>query len=572
MKTKIIASALLVLAITGIVTVTERQSATTKNVILDRATNENLLLATAIAKHGDAIFTSLTRPSVVIANAFANNDDKSTRAFIQHRVLLPASVLDITQYDANGRCVWSFNDRCANIGAHHPDHRADIDYFQSRPDATIYVSRTYASSSLKRLTFSLSKPLRSKTKGFGGVIRTYIDPSNLIQNYQSLLKNEIARIALVGKDGYIRTRIFGDDRVTHDDDVRDRPVNRAAQSSKDGTKIVKAPSDGKELIIAWKSLESFPLYIISSTSLELELSPYAESHRQSISSAFLMILAAIGIYFAFLYWRRVTDKELELSRQKLVDAEELNRIKTSIVSTVAHELRTPLSAIVGFTELIGMTTKEDATRDYANTASSGANKLSLIIDNMLDLSKIDAGRFDRKTESIALKPFLEKTAELYAQAAHNQGIELLSEVAAPIALQCNEAALSRILFNLLNNAIKFTPSGSVTLRAKQDDTTAVVIEVADTGIGIPKKDIPKLFERFSDIDRQRHPQGKGSGLGLSLVKELVTLMGGEINVSSELNQGTCFSIRLPVTPPPRWSPPTRRVMMGVLQSPKRQLS
>jgi signal transduction histidine kinase len=79
----------------------------------------------------------------------------------------------------------------------------------------------------------------------------------------------------------------------------------------------------------------------------------------------------------------------------------------------------------------------------------------------------------------------------------------------------------------------------------------VVIEVADTGIGIPKKDIPKLFERFSDIDRQRHPQGKGSGLGLSLVKELVTLMGGEINVSSELNQGTCFSIRLPVTPPPK---------------------
>ena len=114
MKTKIIASALLVLAITGIVTVTEQQSATTKNVILDRATNENLLLATAIAKHGDAIFTSLTRPSVVIANAFANNDDKSTRAFIQHRVALPASVLDITQYDANGRCVWSFNDRCAN--------------------------------------------------------------------------------------------------------------------------------------------------------------------------------------------------------------------------------------------------------------------------------------------------------------------------------------------------------------------------------------------------------------------------------------------------------------------------
>lgn len=239
--------------------------------------------------------------------------------------------------------------------------------------------------------------------------------------------------------------------------------------------------------------------------------------------------------------------------QKLRDAEELNRVKTAIISTVAHELRTPLSAIVGFTELIGMTTKEDATRDYANTASSGANKLSLIIDNMLDLSKIDEGRFESKTESIELRSFLEKTAALYTQAANNQNIGLLIDVAQPVSMRCNETALSRTLFNLLNNAIKFTRKGTVTLRAQRDGANDVLIEVEDTGIGIPQQDIPQLFERFSTIDQQRHPQGKGSGLGLSLVKELVTMMGGEITVTSELNQGTRFTLRLPATPPP---PPT----------------
>ena len=107
-----------------------------------------------------------------------------------------------------------------------------------------------------------------------------------------------------------------------------------------------------------------------------------------------------------------------------------------------------------------------------------------------------------------------------------------------------------MLFNLLNNAIKFTKSGTVTLRARQDDVNAIMIEVEDSGIGIPQEDIPKLFERFSDVDKQRHPEGKGSGLGLSLVKELVTVMAGEISVSSELNYGTRVSIRLPVNPPP----------------------
>jgi len=241
---------------------------------------------------------------------------------------------------------------------------------------------------------------------------------------------------------------------------------------------------------------------------------------------------------------------LALAKQKLGNSEDLNRVKTNIVSTVAHELRTPLSAILGFTELISLMTKDELTRDYANTASVGAHRLSMIIDNMLDLSKIDAGRFDKKIEPIEIKHFIETTAALYAQAIRNQKIELLIDIAQPITIECNETALSRVLFNLLNNAIKFTKSGSVTLRAKQHDANAVMIEVEDSGIGIPQEDIPKLFERFSDVDKQRHPEGKGSGLGLSLVKELVTVMGGEISVSSKVNHGTRVSIRLPLKLPP----------------------
>lgn len=299
MKTKIIASALLLLTIISIFAVTEQQTGTTRDVILDHAGQENLLLATAIAKHGDELFTSLTRPSLVIATAFTKHDDESARRFIRQRVLLPASVLDITQYDARGRCVWSYIGRCTGTGTHNAEHHSDVAYLQDNPDATIHVSRTYQSHSLQRLTFRLSRPLRSKTHEFGGVISTFVDPLALIQTYKPLLKNEIARIALIGKDGYIRTRMFGSGRITHDDDVQQRPVNASARSTDSGMKIVKAPSDGRDMMIAWKALESFPLYIISATPVDLELSPYAKSRRETIAAAFILILAAIGIYLAF---------------------------------------------------------------------------------------------------------------------------------------------------------------------------------------------------------------------------------------------------------------------------------
>ena len=123
------------------------------------------------------------------------------------------------------------------------------------------------------------------------------------------------------------------------------------------------------------------------------------------------------------------------------------------------------------------------------------------------------------------------------------------DVPPSISIKCNKVGLVRIAFNLLNNAIKFTNTGSVTLRGKKADANSVVLEVEDTGIGIPLEDMPKLFDRFSNVDNQRHPQGKGTGLGLSLVKELLTIMGGKISVDSELNRGTRVSIELPVIPP-----------------------
>ena len=548
-KIGIAATGIAILAIVAIVWGTSKLLENSKNSAVERSTRENLLLASAIAQHGNEFFASVTRPSLVIANAYTENHTAPAELFIQARLPLPSMVMDYTHFSINGACVWSYKGGCVETNAHKLRNRADFEYFESHPDATIFVSRTYQSQRLKQKVFFVSRSLRNKNNQLAGVIRTYVDPLAFIETYKPLLKNDLSRIALVGKDGFIRARLFGDGRFTYDDDVKQRPLNIADATEPSGSKINIAGFDGVEQIISWKTLESAPLFIASATPLVLELTDYHNLRRQQIGVAGVLILAVIGIYLAFMYWRRLVDIEFTLFRQKLENAEEVNRVKTTIVSTVAHELRTPLSAIVGFTELISLMTKEDITRDYANTASAGANKLSMIIDNMLDLAKIDEGRGDKKIDVIELQSFLEKTAAFYAGTARKQSIDMLAEVTQSITIQCNEEGLSRILSNLVNNAIKFTRSGSITLRARPEGANAVVIEVEDTGIGIPQEDIPKLFERFSHIDQQRRPGGQGSGLGLSLVKELLHFMGGEISITSELNVGTRFSLWLPSKPP-----------------------
>ncbi len=553
MNKEAIASVTALLVIIGLAVITEIIIASIKSSIMEGVTQDNLVLAKAISKHGNKLLEAAMTPSMVLAKKINTNKNLPSLNYLSQSEPLPKEVIDLVNYDANGRCLWSYLERCTAINSRERVHTVDFEYFQSHPLEKFFVSRTYKSQSFNKIVFTISRPVWTKTNDLKGVIRTFIDPMIFIDSYQDLLKNNSSRIGLVGNDGFTRARVYGDGQITFDNDVTQIAANTVAQSNVSGAIISTDPQDGSTSIFSWQALTTHPLYITISTSLEIELSPHAKAKRVGIGLKIAMILAVMGIYLAFMHWSHFSDLAITLTKQKLRNSEELNRVKSTIVATVAHELRTPLTAILGFTELISLTTKDEDTRDYANTATVGAHRLSLIINNMLDLSKIDARRFENKIEPIEIKHYLETTAALYSQAIGNQKIELLIDVPQPITIECNEQALTRVLFNLLNNAIKFTKIGSVTLRSKQDDANTVMIEVEDSGIGIPQEDIPMLFERFSEVDKQRNPEGKGSGLGLSLVKELVTVMGGEISVSSEVNHGTRVSIRLPVAPPP---PPT----------------
>ena len=186
--------------------------------------------------------------------------------------------------------------------------------------------------------------------------------------------------------------------------------------------------------------------------------------------------------------------------------------------------------------------------DYANTALQGANKLAEIVNNMLDLARLNDGRIETKIEEIELAKLLEGFRKLFSQSAGRKDLELVAEIESGVKFRCDSGGLGRVISNLLQNSIKFTRQGRVTLRGKRS-AGGILVEVEDTGIGIPADDLPGIFGRFSNVDKSRHPEGKGAGLGLALVKETVEAMGGRISIESTVDKGTCVSVWIPEVPP-----------------------
>ncbi|VEP15533.1 Histidine kinase [Hyella patelloides LEGE 07179] len=251
---------------------------------------------------------------------------------------------------------------------------------------------------------------------------------------------------------------------------------------------------------------------------------------------------------------RVTERtqELQISKEKAEQAQQTaevaNKAKSTFLANMSHELRTPLNAILGFTQI--MQRDQTATRaqkeNLAIVNRSGEHLLALIND-VLDISKIEAGRISLNPSSFDLHRLLDTTAEMLEFKADAKGLQLLFErhLDTPQYICTDEQKLRQVLINLLNNAIKFTTEGSVTLRVKPDttDINTLLFEIEDTGAGIAPEELGTLFEAFTQTESGRQSE-EGTGLGLPISRKFVQLMGGELTASSQLGVGTVFKFNI----------------------------
>jgi signal transduction histidine kinase len=252
--------------------------------------------------------------------------------------------------------------------------------------------------------------------------------------------------------------------------------------------------------------------------------------------------------------RRVAERtaELALARDR---AEAADRTKSAFLATMSHELRTPLNSIIGFTGLLlqGLAGPLNAeqTKQLRMVKDSGQHLLALIND-VLDISKIEAGQIEIANAPFDLPESIQKVVQTVTPLAKKKQLPLIAQIAPDVSrITSDRRRVEQILLNLLSNAIKFTEQGEVTLTAEIVPGTprsAFRISVADTGLGIKRENLDKLFQPFRQLDNGLTRQHEGTGLGLAICKRLVERLGGTITVESEWGKGSTFQCTLPIHP------------------------
>ncbi len=265
------------------------------------------------------------------------------------------------------------------------------------------------------------------------------------------------------------------------------------------------------------------------------------------------------------------NQELESQRQQIqiqnLKLREAAQLKSHFLATMSHELRTPMNAIIGFSQLLQRQKLNDSQLDMVGRIFNNGKNLLALINDILDLSKIEAGRLDLKLEKISLLALLNVTTAELRSLSEQKQIQLVinSQLTDDIIVN-DRTRLRQVLVNLLSNALKFTDQGSVVVEAKQVGDDRITVIVRDTGIGIEPENIPYIFEEFRQIDQSMTRRHAGTGLGLAITKWLVQMMGGHITVTSQLGKGSAFRIDLPRTAVIK--PPTPPPSEALLPQPK----
>jgi len=273
--------------------------------------------------------------------------------------------------------------------------------------------------------------------------------------------------------------------------------------------------------------------------LEQQLKEYSEQLERKVEERTKALAAA--------------NKELQTRQEELARAntqlKEMDRLKSEFLATMSHELRTPLNSIIGFTSIIlqgipGEINKEQ--RKQLSMVYSAARHLLSLINDILDLSRIESGKMEVSMERFKIRGVVSEVAESMSPMISQKDLRLITEIPdETLEIYSDRKKVLQILLNLTNNAVKFTEIGEVRIECKIEDDN-LEVSVSDTGIGIKKENIDMLFDAFRQINGTAQRRYEGAGLGLYLCQKLVTLLGGRIWVESEYGKGSRFTFTLPI--------------------------
>lgn len=465
------------------------------------------------------------------------------KSFVNDRALPGTPFLLALITDEMGNSVrHTLTDKPLNI-AFRVHFKANVDADPQR----LIIGEPIVGRTTGKWSVHVSRRINKPDGSFGGVVVIAIEQGYFARVYGQVKLGDAGFVTLVGKDGIVRAR----HGASVDPDAV--PIDTAdlvsrVQSKSVGTYIAASAPGGADRMVTYRALSQYPLIVAVGTGMDDALDQYDE-HRRDVIVATCIIVGLIWASFGLLGWLLVRQRRAALLLQEANErAESANRVKSEFLANMTHELRTPLNGIIGFADCLQEELADESQRECARIIYSSGCTLLGMVNSVLDIAKIEAGRMELHVSPESVRLLVEEVVALHRPVVEGKGLRLELALDANLSesFPCDRAKLARILNNLLHNAIKFTDAGQVRVAAFMEGEV-LVLSVKDTGCGISPAMHQAIFERFTQSEEGGTGLRGGTGLGLALARDLVRLMGGRMAVDSAPGEGAEFRVYVPST-------------------------